>query len=109
MKKNLRCIKFVQIYSAYFRVANNEFETNYLSKFVTFQTDFIRKSSNFGTAKELKMRLRAWQNCDDLTRRMSEVELVLGERKLEKNDATMEEEGWLVFGAYFWRGVVKRK
>jgi len=48
------------------------------------------------------MRLRAWQNCDDLTRRMSEVELVLGERKLEKNDATMEEEGWLMFGAYFF-------
>lgn len=47
------------------------------------------------------MRLRAWQNCDDLTRRMSEVELVLGERKLEKNDATMDEEGWLMFGAFF--------
>ena len=57
------------------------------------------------------MRLRAWQNCDDLTRRMSEVELVLGERKLEKNDATMEEEG--VVGVwcfpFFGCGVVRKK
>lgn len=64
-----------------------------------------RQISLGNPAKELKMRLRAWQNCDDLTRRMSEVELVLGERKLEKNDATMDEEGWLMFGAFFF-GVV---
>jgi len=53
-------------------------------------------------AQELKLRLRAWQVCeDDLTRRMSEVELVLGDRKLTNNALTLREaeifQGEIVF------------
>ena len=49
--------------------------------------------------EELKLRLRAWQVCEeDLTRRMSEVELILGERKLTNSALTLREaaEGQLV-------------
>ena len=49
--------------------------------------------------EELKLRLRAGQVCEeDLTRRMSEVELILGERKLTNSALTLREaaEGQLV-------------
>lgn len=46
------------------------------------------------TVRDLKRQLRALQSCEDeLTRKMSLVEVIVGDRKLVKNDETVHEAG----------------